>query len=444
MHQIARRWVAAGAHVTWLTARAAGQAPTRGDRRHPRAPVGRGALALPARGRAHAARRVATSTSSSTARTASPSSPRCSPGADVPIVQVVHHVHQDQFDHALPPAARRGGPLPGGHGDASGVRDRGRSPRSRRRPGRSCGTGCASACPIHLVPNGTVARPEPARAARSRPDDHGRRAAGPAQADRPAAGPPPRRRRGAFPSCGSTSSATGPSGPACRTLVTDLGLQRRRHLPRLPARRGPRRACCSRAWLTTSTSVARGLGLLDRRGGRVGRAVRWRWRARGSSTRSSTAARAGWSAPSRDFGAGARRALAELADERRARAIAARLPGLGRAASPGTAAPSLLAGVVLAARAAGDRPAATARPAATSASSPSSRRRADGAGVLAVRACGPPTRSSIATAASLLLDGCDEFDASPALRRLGITDADVRLADRYDLLAGPGPAAGTC
>jgi hypothetical protein len=43
-------------------------------------------------------------------------------------------------------------------------------------------------------------------------------------------------------------------------------------------------------------------------------------------------------------------------------------------------------------------------------------------------------------ATSLLLGGCDEFDAVAVLRRLGIPDADVRLAEREDLLAGPGAA----
>ena len=37
----------------------------------------------------------------------------------------------------------------------------------------------------------------------------------------------------------------------------------------------------------------------------------------------------------------------------------------------------------------------------------------------------------------LLLTGCDEIDAATTLQRLGIDHADVRLADRYDLLVGP-------
>jgi hypothetical protein len=38
---------------------------------------------------------------------------------------------------------------------------------------------------------------------------------------------------------------------------------------------------------------------------------------------------------------------------------------------------------------------------------------------------------------SVLLGGCDELDAIGVLDRIGITYAELRLADRYDLLAGP-------
>ena len=41
---------------------------------------------------------------------------------------------------------------------------------------------------------------------------------------------------------------------------------------------------------------------------------------------------------------------------------------------------------------------------------------------------------------ALLLGGCDEFDAVAVLHRLGVPDADVRLAAQEDLLAGPGAA----
>jgi hypothetical protein len=38
---------------------------------------------------------------------------------------------------------------------------------------------------------------------------------------------------------------------------------------------------------------------------------------------------------------------------------------------------------------------------------------------------------------TLLLNGCDEFDAAALLRRHGVLDATIRLATREDLLAGP-------
>ena len=165
MHQIARRWVAAGAQVTWFTARAAGQEPTEVIDGIRVLRSGRDALgSTPARPRAW----CAAAADVDVVVDCQNGIPFFSPlfaGADVPIVQVVHHVHQDQFD--LPTSRRpmrRGGPVPGGHGDASGVRTRGRSRRSRRPPGRSCGTGCSFRCPIHLVPNGSVAVPDLSRA----------------------------------------------------------------------------------------------------------------------------------------------------------------------------------------------------------------------------------------------------------------------------------------
>ena len=42
---------------------------------------------------------------------------------------------------------------------------------------------------------------------------------------------------------------------------------------------------------------------------------------------------------------------------------------------------------------------------------------------------------------SVLLTGCDEFDAATVMQRLGISTADLRLGQRTDLLTGPcGPA----
>jgi glycosyl transferase family 1 len=41
---------------------------------------------------------------------------------------------------------------------------------------------------------------------------------------------------------------------------------------------------------------------------------------------------------------------------------------------------------------------------------------------------------------SMLLSGCDDFDATAVLQRLGVFDAKLRLIGRHDLLAGPDGA----
>ena len=64
-------------------------------------------------------------------------------GTDVPVVQVVHHVHQDQFDTRFPrPMRRWAGSWKARRRAGSTVR--GPWWRCRPRPGRSCGVACAS------------------------------------------------------------------------------------------------------------------------------------------------------------------------------------------------------------------------------------------------------------------------------------------------------------
>jgi hypothetical protein len=130
--------------------------------------------------------------------------------------------------------------------------------------------------------------------------------------------------------------------------------------------------------------------------------------------------------------------LAELADERRARGIAANCQTWARCFTWDRSA-ELLAGVLLGELGSGtDR--AERRFArgdiSTVATFPS---------VRTERAANP--RDGLRTTdevierdgtTSLLLGACDEFDTVAVLQRLGITDADVRLAEREDLLAGPG------
>ena len=142
MHQIARRWVAAGAHVMWCTARPRGQQAVEvidGIR------VVRsgGELSLYLRA---AARMVRTRADVDVVVDCQNGIPFFSPlfaGTDVPVVQVIHHVHQDQFDTRFPARSRH---WAGSWRERRHAGYTGHGPwwRCPRRPGRSCGTGCTS------------------------------------------------------------------------------------------------------------------------------------------------------------------------------------------------------------------------------------------------------------------------------------------------------------
>ena len=125
MHQIARRWVAAGAHVTWFTARAPGQAAARGRSTGSAIVRSGGELSLYPRA---AARMVRSRADVDVVVDCQNGIPFFSPlfaGADVPIVQVVHHVHQDQFDMRFPRPIAAVGRFLEGTAHASGVRTAG-------------------------------------------------------------------------------------------------------------------------------------------------------------------------------------------------------------------------------------------------------------------------------------------------------------------------------
>ena len=158
IHQIARRWVAAGAAVTWFTARAAGQAPSDViDGIRVRRSGGELSLYL------HAAARMARNRSEvDVVVDCQNGIPFFSPlfaGTEVPVVQVVHHVHQDQFDTRFSrPVAAFGRFLEG--------------PATRRVYGRRAVAAVSPSTrrelrqrlrfrgPIFVVPNGSVAVPE--------------------------------------------------------------------------------------------------------------------------------------------------------------------------------------------------------------------------------------------------------------------------------------------
>ena len=154
MHQIARRWVAAGAHVTWFTARAAGQPSRREVIDGIRVLRSGGELSLYLRA---AARMVRSRADVDVVVDCQNGIPFFSPlfaGTDVPIVQVVHHVHQDQFDTRFPrPVAAVGRFLEGtatrrvyGPRAVAAVSPSTRQELRHRLHFRG---------PIHLVPNGS-------------------------------------------------------------------------------------------------------------------------------------------------------------------------------------------------------------------------------------------------------------------------------------------------
>jgi hypothetical protein len=136
------------------------------------------------------------------------------------------------------------------------------------------------------------------------------------------------------------------------------------------------------------------------------------------------------------LGAAAIMALRELADEDRAREITEACQAWARCFTWDRSA-NLLAGVLLAAGnpevGPGDRSARSDMSVVAEFDRPR-----DLAGALAYAALRPTDQVEVHDGrVGLLLTGCDEIDAAAALRRIGVTDAEVRLADRYDLLVGP-------
>jgi glycosyltransferase involved in cell wall biosynthesis len=433
MHEIARRWVAAGAQVTWCTARPPGsQAVEMID--GIRVVRSGGELSLYLRA---AARMVRTRTDVDVVVDCQNGIPFFAPlfaGIDVPVVQVIHHVHQDQFATRFPrPIAALGRFLEGTatrrvYGSRAVVAV---SPSTRQELRHRL----RFRCPIFVVPNGSVSvpdltgprDPEPTVAVVSRLVPHKR-------LDlllhhvRTAA------RR--IPQLRVDVVGDGPERERLQALVVDLGLQRTVtfHGYQPDAERD---ALLSRAWVTTATSAAEGWGCS------VIEAAAWgvpcvAMAAPGIGD-SVVDGRTGWVVgPGQDFGDALADAVEALADENRARATAADCQAWARCFTWDRSA-ALLASVVIDQRdggrvgdARGDRRYA----------------RGDISAVATFRSAGRMPVGLRTTdevvdeggTTSLLLGGCDESDAVVVLRRLGVRDADIRLADRTDLLAGPAAA----
>ena len=325
MHQIARRWVAAGAHVTWFTGRGPGQEAVRRSSTASTSCGAGGELSL----YLHAAAQMVRSRadvdvvvdcqngipffSPLFAGDGRARRPGGSPRAPGPV------------RHALPPPGCGPGPVSRGHGDAPRLRPAGRGGGVALDPAGAAASAALRRSDLRGAQR-LDRRPGPDGPPRPRSDDRRRLAAGAAQAHRPVA--PPRADGGAAgPGLRVDIVGDGPDRIRLQALVTDLGLQ---HTVTFHGYQpdGVRDSLLSRAWVTTATSVAEGWGCS------VIEAAAWgvpcvAMAAPGIND-SVVDGRTGWIVgPGRDFGRVLADTLEVLADDRRARSDRGGLPDLG-------------------------------------------------------------------------------------------------------------------
>ena len=431
MHQIARRWVEVGAHVTWLTSRA--------PRQTRRAVIdgievvrAGGALSLYPLTALALLRRYGRIDYVVDCQNGIPFFSPLFVEREVPVVQVVHHVHQDQFAMRFGPVLAAVGRFLESRGTRAvyGARPIAAvSPSTRqelRRRLRFRG-------PIHIVPNGNSSTPEvrsprdpePTITIVTRLVPHKRADVLLAQLAVTAA---------AVPNLRVDIVGDGPERVRLTTLSAELGLSD------IVTFHGfqpdaVRDELLRRAWLTMSTSSHEGWGLsiVEAAAHGVPTIALRAPGVRDSVVSGST----GWLVDEvGQFGAAAAMALRELADEDRAREITEACQAWARCFTWDRSA-GLLAGVLLAAGepeiGPGDRSARSDMGVVVEFDRPH-----DLAGALCYAALRPTDQMEERDGrVGLLLTGCDEVDAAAALRRLGVTDAEIRLADRYDLLVGP-------
>ncbi|HEX8498367.1 MAG TPA: glycosyltransferase family 4 protein [Actinomycetales bacterium] len=431
MHQIARRWVAAGAQVTWLTARGPKQARRAVIDGIEVVRVG-GALSLYPLTALALLRRFGRIDYVVDCQNGIPFFSPLFVQRDVPVVQVVHHVHQDQFAMRFGPVLAAVGRFLEGRGTQAVYGERpiaAVSPSTRqelRRRLRFRG-------PIHIVPNGNSSTPEvrsprdpePTITIVARLVPHKRVDVLLAQLAVTAA---------AVPNLRVDIVGDGPERIRLATLSAELGLSDivTFHGFQPDATRDE---LLRRAWLTMSTSSHEGWGLsiVEAAAHGVPTIALRAPGVRDSVVNGST----GWLVDEvGQFGAAAAMALRELADEQRARDITEACQAWARCFTWDRSA-GLLAGVLIASVepdiGPGDRSARSDMGVVVEFDRPN-----DLAGALTYAALRPTDQMEVRNGrVGLLLTGCDEVDAAAALKRLGITDASVRLADRYDLLGGP-------
>lgn len=438
MHQIARRWVVAGASVTWLTARDRGAA-----RRECLDGIevlrGGGELGVYAR---TAMRLLRSGRRFDAVVDCQNGIPFFSPvflGGAVPTVQVVHHVHQDQF------ATRFSRPVAavGRYLERFAVRH-----VYRHRPVAAVSASTRQELrqrlgfrgPVFIVPNGTLTAP---------PQTHSSRAAVPTVVvvSRLVA----HKRIELLIRHSVTAAACvpglrveivgdGPELPALRRLATELHAEHVTFHGRLADE--VRDALLQRAWLTVSTSDAEGWGCTVIEA--AARGVPCLARDAVGIRDSVVDGRTGWLVrPGEDFADALAARLHELADPTRAAQVAAACrEWAGRFSWDRSA--SLLAGVVLhEIETTGRGRHKTAR-----------RRTARPDAYTVARFTAPPDwHPQVLLRATdeayrngeqvtVLLGGCDESDARSFLAAHGIQDPHLRLALHADLHAGPAGAPG--
>ncbi|MDI2035713.1 glycosyltransferase family 4 protein [Paenarthrobacter nitroguajacolicus] len=429
MHQISRRWAANGVKVTWFTGRDAGQSPEEvidGIR------IFRAGGPLSLYGRT-ALRLLRNTVPFDAVVDCQNGIPFFSPlflPKDTPIIQLVHHVHQEQFRGRFsPPMAAVGRFLEStGAKRVYGRRSMVAVSPSTRLELRELGFGG----PIHVVPNGTIdppgtesARaPEPTLAVVSRLVPHKRLDLLLGQFAVAA-------RR--VPKLKMDIVGDGPERARLQQLAMDLGLD---HAVTFHGYQpnAIRDEILGRAWLTASTSASEGWGCS------VIEAAAWGvpcLALRVPGIRDSVVdGRTGWLVDNpREFGNAMVDAITELSQPANAREIAAECRNWAGCFT-WERSTRLLTGVLLEE----DRLRKDGVDPGASHSDLSTLVRFELPDGASLRSILRPT-DEVALAddgyVAVLMKGRDEFEAFAALRNIGVGTAELKQAGRNDLLAGP-------
>ncbi|MEJ2862317.1 glycosyltransferase family 4 protein [Actinomycetospora flava] len=452
-HEISTRWVAAGAEVVWLTARDAGQSK-RDEIDGVQIRRSGSTLSVYLRAATDLVRHGGGFDAIVDCQNGIPFFSPLFTRGDVPVVQVVHHVHQDQFSTRF-----------GAAGAAIGRLLEGRVARRVYRGRRTVAVSASTrqelrrrlkfSDVIEVVPNGCAGRP--GAETRDR-----RRAATPTVVVTSRLVPHKRidlllhAVSAALPDVPDLAVEViggGPQLTELRRMAVELGLGRVvRFHGRLPD--DERDELMSTAWLTTSTSEGEGWGCVVLEAAAEGVPC---LALRAPGIRDSVIDGAtGWLVDGvDDLAAALPRVLGELADPVRAREVAEDCRAWTDCFSWDRSA-ELLAGVVVSEisgfhRSGADdahlppadrsllRRAATRRQARSDMTTLARFEHDDPAAAAAALRltdeCAVRGREVTA-----LLRGCDEVDALATLARIGAQDPRVRLASRHELLGGPALA----